>query len=43
MIEDAAEPNYEIRRKNFQGNLPIQVSLDDSDIYTDKEIPTYYI
>jgi len=42
-MDETIKPNYEIRRKNFQGTLPIQVSLDDSDLYPDKEIPTYYV
>jgi len=42
MEEDIA-PNYEIRRKNFQGTLPVQIRLDYSEIYIDKELPTYYI
>lgn len=43
MSEEIAGPNFEIRRKNFQGLLPIQVTVDDSDNYSDKEIPTYYV
>ena len=43
MTEELKGPNYEIRHKNFQGSLPIQVTIDDSDIYTDKDIPTYYV
>ena len=43
MADEIAGPNYEIRRKNFQGSLPIQVTIDDSDIYSDKETPTYYV
>ena len=30
MADEIAGPNYEIRRRNFQGSLPIQITIDDS-------------
>lgn len=43
MSEEIKGPNYEIRHKNFQGSLPIQITIDEADIYSSKDIPTYYV
>ena len=43
MSEVISGPNLEIRRKNFQGCLPIQVIIEDSEIYMQDSVPTYYV